>query len=266
MSDEEAPKSGHNLPEYDPKSIVDLEILADQLRATYAHLFKERDGYVENAAKWIVEHPKGVKDDEEESALTERIAGILAVVDAYHGKPQSAHTVAKEPFLKGGRIVDAVLNSELAGPLVSICNGLKKVLKDYKDAKVKRLREEQAAALKRAADEAAREAARASEGQTDMETALAAEQASLDAIAEIESSKTSSMSQSRGDLGALSGLRGKWKARVVNEALIPRVFMMPDMGLIEGKMNSSKDKKTGSPTCEIPGVEFYQETSLSVRR
>lgn len=266
MSDEETPKVGHNLPEYDPKSIVDLEILADQLRATYAHLFAERDKYVAGANKWLEAHPKGVLNDEEEAMLTERIAGLLTVCDAYWGKPASAHTIAKEPFLKGGRVVDAVLNQELAGPIVSLSNSLKKVLKDYKDAKVKRLREEQAAALKRAADEAAREAARASEGQTDMESALAAEQASLDAIAEIENSKTSSMSQSRGDLGALSGLRGKWKARVVNALLVPRDLTMVDIALVEFKMNQSKDKKTGAPTIEIPGVEFYQETSLSVRR
>lgn len=265
MSDEEMPKVGHNLPEYDPKSIVDLEILADQLRATYAHLFAEQKTYVANAEAWIASHPKGVENDETEASLTERIAGLLTVCDAYWGKPASAHTLAKEPFLKGGRVVDAVLNQELAGPIVSLSNSLKKILKDYKDAKVKRLREEQAAALKRAADEAAREAARASEGQTDMESALAAEQASLDAIAEIENSKTSSISQSRGDLGALSGLRGKWKARVVNEHLINRIYMTPNIAMIELAMNQSKNK-AGVPQASIDGVEFYQETSLSVRR
>lgn len=266
MSEDNKPFTGSNYPEFDPKSIVDLDILADQLRATYAHLFTERDKYVAGANKWLEAHPKGVLNDEEEAMLTERIAGILTVSDAYHGKPTSAHTVAKEPFLKGGRVVDAVLNAELKGPLVEVGEKLKKPLKDYKDAKVKRLREEQAAALKRAADEAAREAARASEGQTDMESALAAEQASLDAIAEVENSKTSSISQSRGDLGALSGLRGKWKARVVNESLVPRWGWKLDLEIIEFKMNQSKDKKSGAPTIEIPGVEFYQETSLSVRR
>jgi hypothetical protein len=253
---------GGNLPPFDPSSIVDLDILADQLRHTYAHLFTERDKYISAANMWLLNGGK-IENDEEEAALTERIASILAVCDAYHGKPKSAHTLAKEPFLKGGRIVDAVLNQELAGPLNGVLDRLKKVLKDYKDAKVKRLLAEQAAEAKRLADVAAQAALSAG---ANLDEALAAEQASLDASAEIENSKPSSLSQSRGDLGALSALRGKWKARVTNQALIPAIYMMPDMALIEGVMNSSKDKKTGAPTKVIPGVEFYQETSLSIRR
>jgi len=229
--------AGNNLPEFDPKTVVDLEILADQLRTTYAHLFFERDKYLSAANMWLLKSGK-VENDEEEAALTERIASILAVMDAYHGKPSSAHTLAKEPFLKGGRIVDAVLNAELKGVLAEACDKLKKVLKDYKDAKVKRIQAERAADAKRIADEAAIAAVSSS---TNLEEALAAEQASIDAIAEIESSKPASLSQSRGDLGALSGLRGKWKARVVDEDAIPRIYMKPDIELIEGVMNSSKD-------------------------
>ena len=260
--------AGNNLPEFDPKTVVDLDILADQLRVQYAHLFKEQITYVESANRWLSEHPNGVENDEAEAALTERLAGLLAVCDAYWGKPASAHTIAKEPFLKGGRIVDAILNKELAGPIVTVSDNLKQKLKAYKDAKVKRLREEQAANAQRAADAAAAAAAQAQARGTevDLDAALAAEQASIDAVADAENSKVGSLSQSRGDLGALSGLRGKWKARVVDESKIPRSCMSPNMPIIEVMMNQSKDKKTGAPTVVIPGVEFYQETSLSIRR
>jgi hypothetical protein len=70
----------------------------------------------------------------------------------------------------------------------------------------------------------------------------------------------------RGDLGSSSGLRGKWIARVTNEDLVPRSLMTPNKAAIDLKMNQSKDKKTGVPMCQIPGVVFEEETSLSTRR
>lgn len=257
---------GHNLPPFDPKNIVDIDILADQIRLAYAHLFAERDKLVVAAKKWIDSHPSGVNDDSEEADLTDRIAQALTVLDAYHGKSASAHTVAKEPFLKGGRIVDAVLNAELAGGLRDAVAPLQTALKGYKDAKVKRLREEQAAAIKKAAEEAAAQAAKLTRGSGNLETALEAEQASLDAIAEAENAKSSSLSMARGDLGTSSGLRGKWKARVVDIDKLPRRYMMPNPEMIALALAQSKDKKTGVPSLIIPGVQIYEETSLSVRR
>jgi hypothetical protein len=268
MSENPREAIGGNLPEYDPKSVIDLETFADQLRKTYGHLFKERDAYNVKTAKWVVNHPDGIIDEDDMKDATDRLAQILTVIDTYHGKPTSTHTLAKEPFLKGGRIVDDVLNKDLADGLRVTAAALQKPMKEYVDAKVKRLRAEQAANAKRIADEAAAAIVAAAKSGTslDLDAAMEAEQASLDAIAVAENSKSSSLSMTRGDMGTSSGLRGKWKIRVVNEELLPRSLMMPNMAAIELKMNQSKDKKTGAPTCNIAGTELYEETSLSVRR
>jgi len=127
--------------------------------------------------------------------------------------------------------------------------------------------EEAAEASREAAAKAAEEAAAAALANKpdDLEAAMEAEQAVLDA-AETTNLTYSKASQTRGDLGGMSSLRGKWKARVTDQTKLPVWALMPDMIIIEAKMNQSKDKKTGAPTIEIPGVEFYQETSLSVRR
>lgn len=48
-------------------------------------------------------------------------------------------------------------------------------------------------------------------------------------------------------------MRDNWKARVVNEDLIPRAYMVPDMKRIGEHARSMKAK------AHIPGVEFYNE-------
>lgn len=258
---------GDNHAPFDPKDIVNLEILAAQLRDTYSHLFKEQAALLKNAEDIMAGLVDGVKNDEQQATLTEQVAQLLTLLDAYHGKPASVHTVAKEPFLKGGRIVDAVLNAELAGPVRDMAERIKKVMKVYIDAKVKREQEERRA-------EAARQAKLAEERQaaltpkstdTDLEDAMAAEQAAIDAAANAERS-VAQVSQVRGDLGGLSSLRGKWLAKVIDEDKLPRKYMMPNKEAIALALAQSKDKKTGKPTIEIPGVEIYQETSISIRR
>jgi hypothetical protein len=257
-------KVGSNFPPYDPDIIVDLERLAAQLRDTYGHLFKEMDTLVSAANNWVLRHQK-IENDEEQGLATEQVAQLLTALDAYHGKPGSIHTVAKEPFLKGGRIVDAVLNVELAGPVRAAIEDLKKPMKAYAEAKAKWKREAEQAEMDRRANEAF-EQARNFASAGDMQAAMQADQDALDTLALGAQASISKASQTRGDLGGLSNLRGKWKARVVNICLVPREFMMADLSLIEFKMNQSKDKKTGAPAIEIKGVEFFQETSLSIRR
>ena len=254
-------KIGGNNPPFDPAEIVNLDILAAQLRDTYGHLFKEMDTLVSAANTWVLRHQK-IENDEEQGVATEKVGQLLDALDGYHGKPGSVHTLAKEPFFKGGRIVDAVLNAELAQPVREVIDNLKKAMKIYAEAKAKRLREIEAAEAKRLADELAAEAKRLAE-QGKLEEAMQAEQDAVDI--EVAPATISKASQTRGDLGGLSNLRGKWKARIVDEDKVPRVLMMPDLAVIELRMNQSKDK-SGTPGTAPPGVEYYLETSLSVRR
>lgn len=260
-------KIGGNHPPFDPEMIVDLTALAQQLRETYVHLFTEQAGLVAAAKKWLEEHVKGVLDDDDMAAATEQVAQLLTVLDAYHGKPASAHTKAKEPFLKGGRIVDEVMNVELAGPIREAADSIKKPMHAYADAKRKRMEQEaKDLAAKQAAEAIARQAALTSKStDEDLFKAMEAEQEAVDAAARA-ATPMSKASQVRGDLGGMSNLRGKWKARIVNEDLVPRSLMMPNMEAIELKMNQSKDKKTGVPVAVIPGVEIFLDTTLSIRK
>jgi hypothetical protein len=257
---------GHNHPPFDPVEIVNLKILADQLRDTYDHLFKEQRALLAAFANWKAAHAKGILDDEDQGNATEQVAQLMTALDAFHGKPGSVHTVAKEPFLHGGRIVDGVLNGELAAPLRQAIMEMKTVMKAYADERHRRLME---AAQKAAAETAAaaRKAALEAAGDEpgDPMAALEAEQAAMDAAAQT-AAPIGPQSQIRGDLGGMSSLRGKWKVRITDPDKIPRHYMMPNFAVLEGIMNSSKDKKTGVPSAQVAGCEWYLDTSLSIRK
>ncbi len=254
---------GHNRPAYDPNEVIDLLTFAEWLRDSYAHLFEEQKGYIAAAENWKAAHPTGIADDNDQAASTDQVAQALTFIDAVHGKQNSVHTLAKKPFLEGGRICDAILNTELAGKLRDAVAPMKKAMKAYADARVAQLCREAAEEQERLA-EAVRKA-QASAPVDDMDAALQAEQDALDAIQSAASIKTASVSQTRGEYGTLSGLRETWHVRVTNEEKVPRKYMSPNIALIEAAMKASR-VKGGPPTIEILGVQFYTETSLNVRR
>ena len=61
---------------------------------------------------------------------------------------------------------------------------------------------------------------------------------------------------------ALEGVavRTYWKARVVDAALVPREFCIPDESLLDKIARESKGTK------RIPGVEFYADERLAKAR
>jgi hypothetical protein len=251
---------GHNLPPFDPATLVaDNLILADQLRAFYGHLFAEQAMLVANALKWLEAHQGGIKDDDDQAIATEIVAQLKTVLDAYHGKPGSAHTTAKEGYLEGGRIVDKVLNAELAGPVRACIQDMVLTMQSYAQRKLREAQALAAAAAKKAADEAAARAP-----TSDPMAALQAEQDAMDAAA-VASQPVGQQSQIRGDLGGMSSLRGKWAIKITDESKIPRQFMMPNVILLKAAMDSSKDK-SGRPTAVIVGVEWVLETTLAIRK
>ena len=274
---EKPPTIGDNLPPFDPKDIVNLKILADQLRAAYKHKFARRDELIAAAENWKANHTitddEGktylvVADDDDQAASTDQLAQILSEIDSCHGKPNSVHTLAKEPFLKGGRVVDSVLNVELAGKLREAAGPLQIAMTTYAKAKEDRIRREQQEEAQRLADIAQKafEAAQANQAPASLEDAMQAEQDALDASEAATNIKSPEASRTYGELGTVSSLAGTWKAKVTNMDKVPRAYLIANMPVIEAAMKSSRDKKSGKPTIVIPGVEFEFEQSLRVRR
>ena len=258
----ERDKIGGNNPPFDPAEIVNLEQLPAQLRETYAFKFDRVKKLVEAANVWLLSFPT-ITQPEDAANATDRLAQIKAEIDACHGKPTSIHTVAKEPFLKGGRIVDAVLNVELADPLRKAAEALSKPLLAYhqrvRDEEARRAREERER-LQKEAEEAAARAAAVAVTEEDLEAAMEAEQAAREAV-EAPQAKPALV---RGDYGTSSGLRGKWYAKILDDTKIPRAYMMPNLDMINAA-GKQKDKD-GRPIQNIPGVEWVFQTTLATRK
>ena len=62
----------------------------------------------------------------------------------------------------------------------------------------------------------------------------------------------------RTELG-VSGLVANWKYRIVNLALLPREYMMPDDVMLKATAKQHHDKKS------VPGVEFYNDPYIAKR-
>lgn len=259
-------KAPTNLPPFDPTNVVDLTILADQLKFTYGFKFDRAAELKAAVDKWKTRHPKGIENDDDAATSNDQLAQILLEIDSIHGKAGSIHTFAKAPFLSGGRIVDAVLNAELAGGLREAAAAISGPLESF--LKAKRLKAAADAAAQRGAAAlaaaAAAEAAAKASGASDRDAAIEAEQAEIEAR-EAPAPALAESGRIRGELGTVSNMRGTWKVRIVNPNLVPRPYCMPDLAIIEIAMKRSRVGQ-GEPTISIPGVEFEYHESLSTRR
>jgi hypothetical protein len=56
-----------------------------------------------------------------------------------------------------------------------------------------------------------------------------------------------------------SSVRVVWKARIVDETLLPRNYLVPNVKLIESVVRTTQGKE------KIPGVEAYQETVVAIK-
>lgn len=257
----------HNVGPYDPKAVLDIDSFADWLRWTYAHKFKRRDELIAAVEEWKTLHPHGIADDLDHAASTDQLAQILTEVDQIEKGETALRKVAKEPFVRGGQIVDAVLKHELADRLSDASKALSVPMKAYLEARQERLRKEAAEAAEKAAREAAeaQRALSAASTDDDLDAALDADQAAQDAAAMAAARPVSA--PIRGDLGTSSGLRGTWKVVIDDPDLVPRQYLTPNLPVIEAAMRASRaDKGKGAPALKINGVRFVLDTTLNVRR
>ena len=267
------PGIGHNRPPFDPETVIDIATLADWLRETFAHKFARRDALLAGIGQWVENHTfevngkkvVAIADDADQAASTDQLGQILTEIDGIYGKKGCLHETVKAPFLQGGRIVDTILKGELADRLTAESAKLQGPMREYQIARAVRLqREAEEAAARAAADAAVAAASLAPDaGADDLDWAMEAEQAALDAQTRAATVKPSLV---RGDMGTTAGLRGAWKAYVRDLDKLPRDCLMANMDVITAKMKSSIDKKSNQPTIKIPGVEFVFEQNLSVRR
>lgn len=174
----------------------------------------------------------------------------------------------KQPFLDGGRAVDAWFKQFLA-PLTVAYGPVQSAMDDYAKRLLAKRRAEQEAERKRAqaeADRLAEIAAAAIDKGGDADVALEqagaaagrAEQA--DAAA---SARAPDLTRSYGSYGSAMSARESWSWEVTDEAIVPREYMMisPDAIKAAGRVRD----RSGKPTKVIPGIRWISSTKMGVR-
>lgn len=249
---EEAYGIGHN-SHYEP---LTPEQVTASVADSHGTLSARRDQLVQAIADFAAKHPVITAEDVA-AAATENLDMIKKAIRM--GEDQ--RTIAKEPYLLGGRAVDAwfkavedslkAAKAKLDGPGAPLDAYAKRI-------KAERLARAQEAArvLAREAErtaQAARDAAEAQRAEADhlFTAAIAAATASEKADAHA-AAKPSVHSRMTGTYGATSSLKETWKAVVTDAELLPDKYWTYDDAAIQ------RDVRAGMrdiPGCTITCVE-----------
>lgn len=173
------------------------------------------------------------------------------VADYWKDKKQAAAAAHK-----------ALVNAEkqMLKPLEEAEAIIKKAMLDYQRAVEKAQREAEAEARRRQEEEAQRllEQAVQAEEKGDAQAA-AINMAMAEMVSEMPAAPAVEKPTAQG-----TSIRKTWKARVVDEKLVPAYFNGMELRSINmATLNSLA--RTTKGTMQIPGVEFYEDAALSVR-
>jgi hypothetical protein len=233
------------------------------LDAEYAPLALRRDEMVKALEVTLKAHPV-IKSAEELAVFIENIKTAKEVTKL----AVANHTTAKEPFLNGGRAVDA-WKASIIDPLTAAIAKLQPVMDTWGRAEDARKKAEAAAEAKRLADEAdaAAKAAMAAKTEPEQEAAydalneVAARQAKAEkAVIATPADRT----RTRGDFGAVGSMRTTWRWELTDISKVPAQYLCVDVEALKAALRE-RDPKTNKPIAVIPGIRVYPDTSMQVR-
>ncbi|MCU0414190.1 MAG: hypothetical protein MUE91_07305 [Ignavibacteriaceae bacterium] len=166
----------------------------------------------------------------------------------------------KKPFLEKEREIDARAK-ELAGDLTSAIKGLREQIRSYEIEK-ERIRQEE---LRKVQEEQARfetERRKAEEERAKLEAEAKANGTPLPDIPAVPvvsdvSELDLRMREKELEQSKSKSLRTAWDYKIVDESLIPRMYMIPDEKKLRAAIKSGLR--------EIPGLKIYEDPNLVLR-
>lgn len=205
-----------------------------------------------------------------------KVADFVAVVIAAEKRLEDRFSPSKEPFLRGGRLVDGYFNDfrrAFGGIKQTLLQRVQAYQDDLREAERKRLaaiaeaqrleaerkrKEAEEAAQKGKMDEAI---AQATEAQVSEQRAEKAEQQAV--------APPPAATQIRGSFGGVISSQRRWAFEVKDLKALPVELLLANETLIRAKMNAwvkQKSLKDGEEnTALLPGVRFYQTTGTQGR-
>jgi hypothetical protein len=207
-----------------------------------------------------------IKDDKTLGDIGENVKMARALTKVAEEKRKDV----KEPFLMGGRAVDAWVKA-WAKPLDDAIAPLQLAMNDYGDRKDREAR----AAAQKAQQEAEAKAQAAAEAASKAlrENNQASANQALDAVvdADVEQEEAQAVLDSRaaettrvyGTFGSVVSGQRKWGWKVTDFALVPDQYKMINEDMVKAK--AKERDTTGKPTALIPGIEWVSSFSMGVR-
>lgn len=201
--------------------------------------------------------PASVDNEDDANEISTAIRQCAAFEKASEG----ARVGEKEPYLAGGRAVDGFFQN-LAKPVTAVKTSLLRVRTAYDMAVADRERKRRQEEAAKAAEEAARLA-------RDAETAREKTQAAV-AVAVAEDAhqatrvKPAELTRTRTDEGVVTSLRSEWRHEVIDPALVPREYCVPEDRLLRAAVKAATTK-AGQCLLEIPGVRIFEHHASQVR-
>lgn len=172
----------------------------------------------------------------------------------------------KEPYLQGGRSVDAYFKN-LIDPIAKTKMRLQTKRTEYDIAveRAERQRREEEARIERERwAAAAKEAAEAIRNKAAAEErAVVAEQRAEEAV-QATKATSADLTRTRTDSGVVTSLKTVWDFEIVTPKDVPRKFCTPEPGLIRAAVKAAV-QPDGSNTLEIKGVRIFQRKVSQVR-
>jgi hypothetical protein len=241
---------GHNKP---PQPLSAAEV-ASYLLDTQEDLLVRRNALKEAVVRFKAKHPT-IEDDE-----TQRAAGdFKKQIQACIGIAKERFTREKDPFLNGGRAVDAFFTA-IRVPLEAALAEINRPMTAYavKIAAEEKARREEVARAAREASEAAQRAMAKPEAAVTIEDAIGTAQ-HAERAEKAAAAPAADMSRRRGELGSVNSLREVWDVEVEDISKVPPEYMLFD----HDKARAAVRRKDGLRA--IPGCRVFSTQHVVTR-
>jgi hypothetical protein len=239
-------------------------MLPDALKSIFYDYEARRDELLAGVGRFNADHPS-IEDDDTKVRVTSFVAQIKKAAKA----GADAHKRVKEPFLAGGRVVDAHFKRGIVEPLEAAARGIEAKLTAYDRVIAERKRAEAAVAAKAAQEEADRLAAEAERSmKPDMLDAAVSAVRDAEAKTAAANGSDADMTRTHGNYGGVASLRSNWAWEAENLfTLVQAAAANPNLLKFLDFNRTAITQAVRGPekVRDIPGVRIFNDMKTVVK-
>ncbi len=258
-------RGGNNPPELldlpDLATMLNPAVMHDQFDIDYAVHLARRQELLDGAERFFATVKK--IETEEEAARAADFAGQMGL---FWSDVEADRVREVRIFLDAQKAIQGWFKVAILDPIAAVKGDIERKLKPYAERKAADRRKQLATEAREAAAEAqkALDDAEASARPSQLEAAAKLAQASEQAEERLSKATNAGLGRVRGTHGTLATVRTSWEHELVDEALVPREWLMVDVAKVRQAIaNGVRDNADGTPA--IPGLKIFETSNVKVR-